>query len=220
MSTRMLPTAFPFRFRFPVARNDRLPKSGKKILGLNESFRIPFPADLEGQHCVVSLRSAWNPHGIGFEFQIKERTIPPMGDPENPTRPDSLQLWIDTRNTQSVHRATRFCHHFCLLPTGGGTTGSEATAVQLPVARAKEDAPVTDSEDFLVRRHTQTDGYRLEFWIPAEALHGYDPLQQPLIGFSCRVNDAEHGRLPFALADDFPVESDPSLWHTLELIGS
>ncbi len=26
---------------------------------------------------------------------------------------DGLHLWIDTRNSRDVHRATRFCHRWC-----------------------------------------------------------------------------------------------------------
>ena len=29
-------------------------------------------------------------------------------------------VWIDTRNTQNIHRAGRFCHRFAFLPVGAG----------------------------------------------------------------------------------------------------
>ncbi|MEZ6057801.1 MAG: hypothetical protein R3C01_13970 [Planctomycetaceae bacterium] len=192
---------------------------------LQETDRIPFPflgdqPRLEsGQGAGVDLRLAWNPKGIGLELTVTGRKLPVLSQVDYPTRADSLQIWIDTRNTQNVHRATRFCHSFCLLPRGGGDKGEMAMAVQVPVSRAQSDAPMVDEDPILIQSTVDAKGYRLEAWIPKESLHGFDPVQQPLLGFFCCLNDAELGRIPLAHGAEFPFESDPTLWESIELKG-
>jgi hypothetical protein len=213
----ILPAAFLVRYRLPVARFDKLPRSGQKLLDLPESARLAMPGALDDADPPWELRAGWNPQGIGFSLTVTGRTIAPLANPDDPTRPDSLELWLDTRDTQSVHRATRYCHHLCVLPTGGGRDGSDSLTVPLPVARAREDAPLADSDTFLSRSRTSKTGYQVEVWIPGEALTGFDPSSQPRLGFCACLNDAEHGRRGFGVGDEFPFAADPSLWHTLEL---
>lgn len=213
----ILPAAFLVRYRLPVPRFDRLPRSGSKLLDLPASARLAQPSQLDVRSEHVDLRAAWNPQGLGFALNVSGRTAPILSDPRDPTRPDSLELWIDTRDMQTIHRATRYCHHYCVLPTGGGDDGRSAVTIAQPVARARDDAPLADSELFLTHAQIHKTGYLLEVWIPAEALTGYDVVHQPRLGFYCQVNDAEHGTLSFAVGNEFPVTADPSLWHTLEL---
>lgn len=213
----LLPAAFLVRYRLPVQRIDKLPRGGQKLLDLPAGASLTWPAAVDRDLACIDLRAAWNPQGIGFALTVAGRTMPVLSNPDSPAEPDSLELWIDTRDTQSVHRATRYCHHFCVLPVGGGDDGSAAATVPVPVARAREDAPLPEADLFLTGSRLQKSGYQLEVWIPAEALTGFDPAGQPRLGFYCQVNDAEHGRLPFGVGEEFPATSDPSLWHTLEL---
>lgn len=213
----ILPTSFLVHYSIPVPRNARLPRGGGKLLDLPASARVTWPAELERAGLPVELRAAWNPQGIGFSLTVTGRTLPALSDPESPAEPDSLELWIDTRDMQTVHRATRYCHHYCILPVGGGNDGRQPVVVPLPVARAAIDAPQADPDVFLASSKVQKTGYTLEVWMPAEALTGFDPVNQPRFGFYCQLNDAEHGTLPFGVGEGFPYASDPSLWHSLEL---
>ncbi len=213
----ILPVAFLVRYRLAVPRFDRLPRSGRRLLDLPESARIAWPSRLEGSSSPVDLRVGWNPQGLGLALTVSGRTLPVLSDPEQPTKADSLELWIDTRDMQTVHRATRYCHHFCVLANGAGEDGGSPLTTQLPVARAREDAPLVESDLFLTHGQMLKSGSLLEVWIPAEALTGYDVVHQPRLGFYCQWNDAEHGTLPFGVGVEFPATSDPSLWHTLEL---
>lgn len=208
------------RCRFPVRRDDRLPGSGKSWLGLTTDDRLLFPSQLDGPTENVDLRLVWNPKGIGLTLSVSGRQMAPLSNPDQPRRPDSLTVWIDTRNTQNVHRATRFCHSFCLLPVGAGDSGAEATAIQIPVPRAQADAPQVDEGGVLIRSQIAATNYQLEAWFPKEAIHGFDPTQQPLLGFFCVLNDSELGSIPLAHGPEFPYESDPSLWQTIELVDA
>ncbi len=53
---------------------------------------------------------------------------------------DGLRVWIDTRDTHNIHRASRFCHQFVFLPTGGGPRLDQPVAEQTLINRARENA--------------------------------------------------------------------------------
>lgn len=215
----LLPHRFLFRFRFPVSRQDDLPRSDEQtLLGLSAADQFADLSILDGGSGFAELRVAWNPHGIGFSLDVSGKRQPPQCHPERPTESDGLQLWIDTRDTQTIHRAGRFCHFFCFLPGGDGPDGLQPSGTQLPVPRAREDAPVCEPESLLVTSQLRPDGYSLEAWLSDGVLNGYDPQAQPRIGFNYLVKDAELGTQSLAVADDFPSASDPSLWSTLELV--
>jgi len=90
---------------------------------------------------------------------------------------------------------------------------------QLPVGRASEDAPTFPPERFTVRSENLADGYRLETWLPADTLNGYDPEISPRLGFFCMLHDSELGQHFLTVDSAFPVTNDPSLWQTLELVS-
>mgnify|MGYP007059380038 CR=1 FL=1 len=214
--TSVLPHRFLFRCEFTALRINALPRrKGTQILKLPDECQLPDWGELDADPAWYSLRTAWNPHGIGFELSVRDKSRFPKGDIEKPTAADGLQVWIDTRSTQNVHRATRFCHSFCLLP-GAGKSQAPA-AVQVPVARAREDAPLCEPESLLIASDVSRHGYRLEAWIPADVLHGFDPDVQPRLGFGFVVRDFELGIHGLTVGSDFPFESDPSLWSVLRL---
>ena len=214
--TSVVPHRFLFRCEFSVPRINALPRrKGARILELPDTCVLPDLGTLDADPPFYSLRTAWNSHGIGFELDVRGKRRLPKGDAGNPTASDGLQVWIDTRSTQNVHRATRYCHSFCLLP-GSGKQDPPA-GVPLPVARAREDAPLCDPESLLVSSDVAKDGYRLEAWIPADVLHGFDPDAQPRLGFHYVVRDFELGIQGLSVGGDFPYESDPSLWSVLKL---
>ena len=124
-------------------------------------------------------------------------------------------MWIDTRATQNVHRATRFCHRFALLPTGRGGNKQQPAGFAVPLGPEREGA---SAAELRVNCDLRKDGYQLRAWLPAESLAGYDPEAQPRLGFYGVVRDDELGVQPLTVGDEFPYHSDPSLWQTLELM--
>ncbi|HUE72188.1 MAG TPA: hypothetical protein VMP01_14990, partial [Pirellulaceae bacterium] len=131
---------------------------------------------------------------------------------------DGLQVWIDTRNTQNIHRAGRFCHRFALLPVGTGKSLSEPLAALLAINRAKESPREIPRGSVHVRSQTHRGGYTLEAFISGDALTGFSPVDQPQLGFFYAVVDKELGLQTFSLGPEFPFDDDPSLWGTLQLV--
>ena len=72
--------------------------------------------------------------------------------------------------------------------------------------------------DVLFRAHRMKGGYRLEAFLPAAALNGFDPQEHPRLGVYYSVRDQELGDQFLSVGWDFPFSDDPSLWAVLELV--
>ena len=218
--TALIPPEFLFRYTFPVLRVDRLPRRGKRLLNLPKECILPSLADLTNRPRFSELRLAWNQEGLAVCVTVTGKSDPPVCDPDRLGQTDGLRVWLDTRNTQTIHRASRFCHQFELLPSGGGDDGTTPIATAHPIARANEDAPLIDSDLLPIQAETIKNGYRLEAWLPAAGLHGFDPTSQPELGFFYAVNDQQLGLQTLSVGTEFPFPNDPSLWSTLQLVDA
>ena len=187
----LVPASFLFRFTIPVQSATNLPRSKAPLLALPDSHRVPFPSALEGEESFAELRLGWNKNGLAINVQVNGKKKLPICDPGKPTSSDGVSFWVDTRDTQTQHRASRYCHQFVALPLGGGSKGTDPVFQQLPVPRAREDAPLIDPDVFLLESDASKSGYQLSIWCPAEALHGFDPQSQNRLGFSLVVRDWE-----------------------------
>ncbi|WP_437224542.1 hypothetical protein SH661x_003675 [Planctomicrobium sp. SH661] len=213
----LIPAPFLFRFTFPVARVDKLPRGKAPMLSLPASCRLPFPSSLDGKEPFAAMSLAWNPQGLAIEISVEGKSNLPYCNPEAIGTSDTVFVWIDTRDTQTQHRASRFCHHFIAMPTGEGDDGMTPVFRQLPVARAREEAPDAEPESLLAESDTSKTGYRLAMWFPKESLHGFEPGPGARLGFYIAIQDTELGRQTLTVSEDFPYDMDPSQWVSLEL---
>ena len=214
----LLPPEIQFRWILPVPQVDRLPGDGKPLWSLPQEAILTIPRQLDTTDLPVVWKAAWNAEGLAIVAEVTGKSQWSCR-PDRPLESDGIQLWIDTRDTQSVHRATRFCHCLCVLPSGGGESGRDPIVVPVPVPRASQDAKLSDSDDFLTFAEQTKTGYRVAVWIPSATLTGFDPTAQPRIGFFAQLKDKALGTHPLALTSDFPYDGDPSLWLTLELVS-
>ncbi len=214
----LLPPELQFRWIIPIPRVDRLPGEAKQLWSLSPQAVLTIPRQLDTTDIPVVWKAAWNAEGLAVVVEVTGKSRWNC-NPDRPLEADGMQLWIDTRDTQSVHRATRFCHFLCVLPSGGGESGRDPVVVPVPVPRASQDAKLADSDDFLTFAESTKTGYRLAVWIPAKTLTGFDSVAQPQIGFFAQIKDKDFGTHPLALTPEFPYDGDPSLWLTLELVS-
>jgi hypothetical protein len=219
--TAVIPARFLFHWSWPVRRTDELPRSGGQPLTLSDRFRCVTPGAVDGATEFAEIRLAWNPAGFGISVEVRGKKEAVECHPLTPTTSDGVSLWIDTRHTQTVHRATRYCHQFCALPAGAGPKKQRPSVTKIPLGRSGEESPIasakgTDSS-LGVWSQINDDGYLLELWIPAESLAGFDPDASRQLGFYALVRDAELGEQFLTVGREFPFEHDPSLWQNLEL---
>ncbi|HEY2252857.1 MAG TPA: hypothetical protein VGH74_17420, partial [Planctomycetaceae bacterium] len=215
----LLPHRFLFRYALPIRYESKLPRSGKRLLDLSGDFALPDFGGLDNAISFGQLRLAWNERGLGISLEVKGKRRPPICEPHAPESADGLRVYIDTRNTQNIHRASRYCHQFGLFPCGALTGTRNPWAVQIPILRAREEASLANPGTIRVWSVLSKTGYCLETWLPAAVLYGYDSEAQPRLGFYFALRDAELGEQFLSVGADFPFAIDPSLWSTLELVG-
>jgi hypothetical protein len=213
----LLPQTFWFRLAIPCRRLDGLPHSRGRLLDLPESSTLPDTSALEGTTSWANVRAAWSAAGLAIAVEVTGKLGPITRDPLGAAQGEGLQLWIDTRDTRTVHRATRFCHRFAfsLKVTAGSLS---VVVAQKPIARALADAPTANLETIATRADLIRGGWRIEAFLPAEALNGFDPETNRRIGFAYQVTDLERDDRFLTVGRDFPIGEDPSLWATLELV--
>ena len=215
----LVPHRFLVRLAHPCQYHKAMPLSkGDVLLDLPESARLSNFAELDGKASFADLRLAWNEFGLGIQLTIPAKKEAPRGDADRPRSADGLTLWLDTRDARTSHRASRYCHQFHFLPTGGGPDKDEPAFGQTKVNRALQDAPLADASTVLLRHRKLKAGYRLESFLPAVALTGFDPEQHPRWGVYYHIRDEELGDQYLAVNSEFPFADDPSLWDVLELV--
>jgi hypothetical protein len=217
----IVPNRFLVRLAHPCRYVKDVPRDADEaehLVDLPDAARLHNFADLDGLKNFTDVRLAWNEFGLAVQAEVKGKDQPPVGDADRPWASDGLALWIDTRDARSGHRASRYCHQFHLLPAGSGPEKDEPVVVQSKINRALQDAPLANVADIPFRGFRTKGGYRLEAFLPAAVLNGFDPEQHPRLGVYYAVRDQELGDQVLSVSGDFPFASDPSLWAVLELV--
>ena len=216
---QIVPSRFLFRWSFEARQLSKPPSTTGRLFELPIRYELPSLADLDGKPDFARVKMAWNADGIGLSILVDGKTRPPKFSPGELLLSDRMQIWIDTRNTQNVHRATKFCHSFVLMPVGGGAKRNQPGVRALPVARAREESALPNTDSVRIQSAVTDTSYQIDAWFPAEVFTGFDPVSNPKIGFHYAIYDSEFGEQTLAVGSEFPYESDPSLWQTVELVS-
>lgn len=207
----LIPNIFWFRFAVACPRVDGVTvERFDKDWSLPESCKFPDTALLspQGEPGWADIRAAWNPGGLILTVAVKGRKLPTGHPPVT----EAFKVWIDTRDTRDVHRATRHCHRFGFLvdlPT--------VQVNQRPIARALADAPTAPKGSVKAKAAQDKSGWSLKLFFTPESLHGFDPETNRRLGITYQVTDPQGQDQFLGPGSDFPIGEDPSLWSTLEL---
>ncbi len=216
MTETLISPTLLFRFAAPCLHTSlRWTAEG---VALPESCRLPSLAVLHAGKQFADVRMAWNEEQLLVNVTVRGKQQPPWCRDSRIDDSDGVQLFIDTRNTQNIHRAGRFCHRIAFLPAGTGRNLEEPLAVMLAINRAKESPREIEPRQLAVISSRQADGYSLAAAIPSGALTGYNPAEHPALGFSYAVIDRELGWQTFSVGPELPFTDNPSLWGTLDLV--
>ncbi len=215
-SAPLVPPRMLFRFSAPC---HRLAKNSDALAALKPKHRLPELGILEGTKPFADVRVAWSNDGLSVTLVVAGKSEKPWCRESRATDSDGLQLWIDTRDTHTIHRASRFCHHFVFLSAGAGRGFAQPVATLLPIHRARENPKPVGREQLQLQAQQRKNGYALAAHIPAAALTGFDPAEHPRLGFNYLVLDRELGEQTFSCPTHLPVAEDPSLWGSLELLA-
>jgi hypothetical protein len=218
MSTSLLPQAFWFRLAVTCPRIDGFPrKANGRLLALPDDCRLMETSRLDGKTPWAEVRVAWNLQGLAVAVEA-EATPDAVGADDQPELFNGLRVWVDTRDTRDVSRATRFCHRVdARLTRGGGKNGLGVVVQQRPIARAVADAPMSRLDASTARAERLKKGWRLELFLPSSALNGFDPETNRRLGFTYQVTAHDREDQFLGVGREFPIGENPSLWSTLEL---
>jgi hypothetical protein len=222
-TNQLLAPRFLFRFAVPVLHQEPIWKAGG--IELDDSYRLLNLSELDRgtmdrEPSIADVRMAWHAEGLTFNVRVDGKKQPPWCREGRLEDSDGLQVWIDTRATLNIHRASRYCHRYAFLPVGGGRGNNEPVADQLLINRARENARPIRPRELQVASRVTKSGYWLAAFVPAVALGGYDPQQYRQLGFTYAVYDRELGLQTFAAGPAFPFDEDPTCWAALELVES
>lgn len=185
--------------------------------GLDEACRLPPLARLAGVPDLLDLHLAWSEEGLGVRGIARGVGTVRWCHPTRAEDSDGLHLWIATRPTGDSHRAGRFCRRLALLPTGDGPRADRPVVVAAVIPRTSElPAPLPEGA-IRIEAAATADGWRIDAFIGAAALPGWDPAEVPRLGFFAALVDRRLGRLPCYAPPEYPWDSDPTTWAELNL---
>jgi hypothetical protein len=216
MSNDLLTASFLFRFSAPIRKVDR---EWRQNVPLGEDHRLPSFTALDDGRRFADVRAAWSERGLVFSVRVSGKKHPPWCRESRLDESDGFHVFIDTRDTKNIHRASRFCHHFVFLPSGGGQRLEQPVAEQVLINRARENANPVRPGMLQIQSEKRVDGYTIDCCVPAEALTGFDPEDYKRLGFFYAVVDRDLGEQMLAYSAEFPFQEDPSLWGTLDLMS-
>src|SRR3954466_15394225 len=105
--TPILPQDFWFRFAVACPRVDGIPKTaGPRLLDLPDACRLPDTNRLDGKEPWADVRVGWSAGGFAVQVEA-EGDLEYLGSDDRPDAVYGVQLWVDTRDTRNVSRATR-----------------------------------------------------------------------------------------------------------------
>src|SRR6516225_1081057 len=171
----LLPHRFLVRITYSCRHLNAMPREVDCLLDLPADCRIDNFAAMDGEKNFAEVSLAWNELGLGLQVEVKGKEQDPKGDVARARSSDGVTLWIDTRDARAGHRASRTCHQFHFLPTGGGDDKDEPAFVPAKIHRALQDAPLASASAVPFRCEMVKGGYHIEAFLSSAALTGFDP---------------------------------------------
>jgi len=206
-----------FDFAFPCLCRRKPPKIDGALRGWHQRHLVPDLMSLDGSEPYADVYLAWHESGIYLGVNVMGKVNPITVEPEHFWDADCLEVWLDMRDARAMHHASRYCHQFVFLPAGGGRGGKQPTARQIDITRGPGRGKVSFPKSLQVAVRQTAKGYAMEVGIPAGALHGFDPVEHPRIGFTYHLNDTHLGSQWWSVDRRFRFYDDPSMWGTAVL---
>lgn len=204
----IIPYSFYFRHAISLPEIKNLPRKKGRLLSLPASAELPDLTFQQDASRWGKVKLAWNSEGLAISLNVSAK--------KHPTTPaETFQVWIDTRDTKTIHRANRYCHLFQFQACGNSK--KQPLFTQLTINRAQSDAPQADLSQIQLWSQLNAKGYELDVWLPSSTLTGYEPTAYPQLGFYYKIFDSELGEQFMSINQEFPFGQDPSLWATMRL---
>lgn len=208
---RLFDPALLFRMQLRPVKTDL--KFGQQGWQLPPEAELPSTgSSISGQGQFATLKLAVSDTGLFMSASVTGKKQLPWCRESRIEESDGLHVWIDTRNSRDVHRATRYCHRFIFAPLGRGPKSEHPFCGWAPINRARDHSRPPPEKLLHVQAKLKPGGYDLHAAIHWQALTGFDRNDFPVLGFYAAVIDRELGWQSLGLSPPLPVVEDPSLW--------
>ena len=214
--TPLIDPSLLIRVRLRAFRIDR-PFSIRPEALPDEAILPSLSTELSGGVKFAQVRLAIGKDALFMQADVQGKTQMPWCRESRLEDSDGLHVWIDTRNSREIQRATKFCHRFGFSPMGRGPKADLPFVGWAPINRARENPPPPADDQLAIRARVSNGRYRLVAALHFNALSGLDLADFPTVGFYFAVIDRELGWQSLALQPDLPVTDNPSLWAQLRL---
>ena len=175
-------------------------------------YLLPSTSQFLAEESFADVHMSWNQEGVFLEIESHK----PLEDVHYPDfrKGDSIELFFDTRDLKTTGFATRFCHHFVILPKEvQGIKAQEITKF-----RAEDSHPLCDPDEILIETTPTKKGFITRVGLPSSILYGFDPSSFDRLGFTYRINRASNQPQHFAISSkQVTIEQQPALWASLKL---
>ena len=218
-----------FDLGFPIQQLDKHIAHPEHIeWRLGNEYQIPSLSSLNGGKRFAEMSIAWNSDGLFFHSILKapggkaggrtSRTEAASVSPKSVL----LSLYIDTRWSPGVHRATSYCHRFDFIlkrPTSNEPMARGHGELN-PIQRARAAPAAVHPNDIFVATVAIPDGYEIKAYLRSDTLTGYSPEEFQEIGVFYTINDSVFGNQIMARTLQSPYFEDPSVWCRGKLTNS
>ena len=212
----MTGTRFPSRLLFAATADCPYLATPWSVPPVEWQPALPPLGELDGLPPFAAVHVAWNEQGLSVAALVPKRG-PLVGNRRRPASGDGMQLWVDTQPEESGHRATRYCHHFVILPSAPGTEGP--LAWEQHIRRARSHPPLCEPEDIRVEVSRGEGQYLLQVGLGHEALNGFEAGAGGEIGFNYLIHDTAAGQQLWSCPAQVPYQRDPTFWGRLRLVS-
>lgn len=204
------------RLRLKALRLDRSYTDRPEALP-DEAILPSLSCELAGAPKFAQVRVAVGTNALFFQADVQGKRQLPWCRDSRLEDSDGLHVWIDTRYSRDVHRATKYCSRFGFLPMGRGPKADLPFVGWAPINRAREHSPQPPDDLLSIRARVADGRYRLIAAIHFNAIHGLDVQDFPVIGFYFTILDREFGYQSLSIQPDPATIDNPSLWQELIL---
>ncbi len=194
------------------------PRVDGRLSDWSDHELMPPLEELSGGEQYADLYLAWNDRGFYLALRMP-KDEPVVTNRANPNAGDALELFLDTRGSQTSHRATQFCYHLWVLPKAPPGGGEDPVIFQQPIKRALQRSPEADFSSIRLASSLDDGGYVLEMAFESDSLHGVETTAGGRLALAAIVHDIQRGRQYWGTSPDVPYERDPSTWEIVRMAG-
>ncbi len=168
-----------------------------------------------------NVHLGWTDKGLFLAFEVFDRDVSAAPATGSWWARDSVEFWISTRPVQADQRGyTPYCHHFFFVPvetySHHGISGIVGQWHSPGDGLRESLIPQPDIKSVTRILH---DRYVTEIFIPARALNGWDPHNQPQLAFNIHIRNFQHAAEYFWSAPkQVLTQARPSTWGTIYLL--